>query len=295
MTLLILMVFTHITSARRQVKSRLDEVAAIGDAYDEDILRRSVYERLFRPFIKNIADRLDGMTPVEVRASIEKKLLYAGNPWHLTYNSFVFLQLVLVVFTPVIFVAVFRVFSMQGINELLLVVLMAVIGFFFPVALINTKAAKRQKAIQKSLPDMLDLLLVSVESGLGFDMALKKVAEKMPGDLSQEMNHTLDEIRIGKTRAEALRGMVKRTGVVDMNSFVSAVIQADQLGSNIARTLDIMATYMRQKRRQRAEEAAMKAPVKMLFPLVFFIFPALFVVLLGPALLKIMQTFSTMF
>ena len=134
--------------------------------------------------------------------------------------------------------------------------------------MINSRALKGRRN-SKTLPDMLDLLLVSVEAGLSFDMSLKRITEQASGALSKEIARALEEMRLGKPREEALRGIVRRTGVPDLSSFISAIIQAEQLGGNIANTLRIQASSMRQKRRQRAEEAAMKAPIKMLFPLVF--------------------------
>jgi tight adherence protein C len=151
--------------------------------------------------------------------------------------------------------------------------LVVLFGFFLPIGVISNRGAARQQLIQRALPDTLDLLQVSVEAGLGFDMALKKVTQQMKGPLSEEIRRALDEIRMGGMREESLRGISRRTGVRDLSSFISAVIQSEELGSNIANTLRAQADYMRQKRRQKAEEAAMKAPVKLVFPLVFFIFP----------------------
>ncbi len=292
-TMLVVIAFSLAGDGKRQVRERLAAVKSIGEnVQEENVLLLPFYERVISPVFRNAGETLGRLAPVEIRATMEKKITYAGTPWKMTFNTLVFLQLMLaLLFSGVAFIFT-RMVSLQGSSIILMLILTAGAGMLLPVSVINSMAAKRQKEIQKSLPDMLDLLLVSVEAGLGFDMALKRVAEKMPGELSRELTRALEEIRVGKTRAEALRGVVARTGVSDINSFVTAIIQAEQLGSNIARSLDVMAAQMRQKRRQRAEEAAMKAPVKMLFPLVFFIFPALLVVLLGPAALKIIEAFS---
>ena len=154
----------------------------------------------------------------------------------------------------------------------------------------QSKARNRGKEIQRDLPDILDLLTVSVEAGLGFDAALVKVVERKKGPLADEFGIVLREIRVGKPRKEALRELSERVKVDDITSLVSAVIQADQLGVGISNILRIQAEQVRTKRRQQAEESAMKAPIKMLFPLVFFIFPTLFVVLLGPAIIQIAET-----
>jgi len=158
--------------------------------------------------------------------------------------------------------------------------------------LLEQKIARRKANLMHELPDVLDLLTVSVEAGLGFDGALIKLSEKMKGDMVDEFTRMLQEMRIGVPRREALRSLAKRCNTQDVTLFTGALIQADQLGVSIAKVLRIQSVEMRDKRRQRAEEQAMKAPVKMLFPLVFFIFPAILIVLLGPALLQIIGMMS---
>ena len=167
-------------------------------------------------------------------------------------------------------------------------------GWLIPDFGLKAKSDRRQVQIQKSLPDTLDLLCVSVEAGLGFDAAVAKVVEKSTGPLAEEFGRLLQEIRMGKPRRAALKDMAHRSQVEDLSTFITAIIQADQLGVSIGNVLNIQSQEMRRKRRQRAEEAAMKAPIKMLFPLIFFIFPALFVVLLGPALIQIMEALQGM-
>ena len=166
------------------------------------------------------------------------------------------------------------------------------IGLFLPYILLQQKITKRKIALQQELPDVLDLLTVSVEAGLGFDGALVKLSEKMKGQMVDEFNRMLQEIRIGVSRKDALRALAERCDVQDISLFTGALIQADQLGVSISKVLRIQSLDMREKRKQRAEEQGMKAPIKMLFPLVFFIFPTLLIVLLGPAFLQIIATFS---
>jgi tight adherence protein C len=168
---------------------------------------------------------------------------------------------------------------------------MGMLGFFLPVLWLGSKIKKRQHEIIKSLPDAMDLLTIAVEAGMGFDGALQKVAEKWANELSKGFAKVVQEMRLGVIRREALRNMSQNMDVPDVTSFVAAIIQADQLGVSIAKILRIQSEQMRVKRRQRAEEQANKAPIKMLFPMVFLIFPALFVVLLGPAVLILMETF----
>jgi tight adherence protein C len=168
---------------------------------------------------------------------------------------------------------------------------LAVMGFFLPDTVITFKARSRRERIQSELPDALDLLAVSVEAGLGFDGAITKLTEHMNGPLADEFGLTLGEMRIGESRSEALKKLSERVAVPEMASFTRAVIQADQLGISLGRILRIQATEARNRRQAAAEERAMKAPIKMLFPTVVFIFPAMFIVILGPAFLNLSKLF----
>jgi tight adherence protein C len=165
----------------------------------------------------------------------------------------------------------------------------ATAGFFLPDVLLYNAGIKRQEKIQKALPDALDMLTVCVEAGLGFDAALAQVARNTTGPLAAEFSRVLQEIQIGKSRSLALRAMTERTTVPELRSFVSALVQAGELGITIADVLREQAKEMRLRRRQRAEEKAQKVPVKILFPLVFCLFPSMFIVILGPGALSIAQ------
>ncbi|MEI8411419.1 MULTISPECIES: type II secretion system F family protein [unclassified Kribbella] len=165
----------------------------------------------------------------------------------------------------------------------------ATAGFFLPDILLYNAGAKRQEKIQKALPDALDMLTVCVEAGLGFDAALAQVARNTTGPLAAEFSRVLQEIQIGKSRSQALRAMTDRTTVPELRSFVSALVQAGELGITIADVLREQAKEMRLRRRQRAEEKAQKVPVKILFPLVFCLFPSMFIVILGPGAISIAQ------
>ncbi|MDO9573396.1 MAG: type II secretion system F family protein, partial [Candidatus Contubernalis sp.] len=214
----------------------------------------------------------------------------------LKFNNLIISMIISVLLVVSLSVLVFtRIITMPGNRAFVLILGASLMGLYFPLMILNSKTAKRQKEIQKALPEMLDLLLVSVEAGLGFDMALKRVVDKMPGELTKEFSRCLEEIRRGKKREDAFRGIINRTGVQDLSIFITSVIQSEQLGTNIANTLRIQADAMRRKRRQRAEEAAMKAPIKMLFPMIFFILPTLFIAILGPAVINLIQMFQDMF
>ena len=166
------------------------------------------------------------------------------------------------------------------------------IGYLLPEFWLGRRIKSRQKAILKMIPDTLDLLTISVRAGLGFDAALAKVVEKIPGPLSEEFRRALAEVRVGKARRDALRDMIPRTNVQPLSTFIGAIIQAEQLGVSISKVLQVQSEQLRIERRQRAEEMAAKAPIKMLFPLVGCIFPSLFVVILGPAIISIVKTFA---
>ena len=167
------------------------------------------------------------------------------------------------------------------------------IGFLLPEFWLGGKIKARQKIILKMIPDTLDLLTISVRAGLGFDAALAKVVEKLPGPLTDEFRRALAEVRVGKARRDALRDMIPRTNVAPLSAFIGAIIQAETLGVSISKVLQVQSDQLRIERRQRAEEMAAKAPIKMLFPLVGCIFPSLFIVILGPAMLSIIQVMGS--
>lgn len=254
---------------------------------DEDEMKKPFVERVINPMYQKLITILGSITPASIKKKYEKMIVQAGVSKSTTVNSIIAIQLMLAMLVSGILYLLF--IFLGGKPNSVLIALTGILGFFLPYVLLNGNATKRQEKIQKSLPDLLDLLYISVEAGLGFDMAMKRSTEKMPGPLSDELTKALDDISKGRDRQDALRGVVTRTGVEDLNTFITAVIQSEQLGSNIASMLRIQSTVMRQKRRQRAEEAAMKIPIKMLFPLVFFMFPALFVVILGPAVISIIE------
>jgi len=173
----------------------------------------------------------------------------------------------------------------------LFAIALAGLGFIAPDFAVSSRARARRDRIRSELPDALDLMAVSVEAGMGFDGAISKLTEHMEGPLADEFALTLSEVRIGESRQDALKKLAERTGTPELSSFVRAIIQADQLGISLGRILRVQATDSRLKRQAAAEEKAMKAPIKMLFPTVLFIFPAMFLVILGPAFLNLSKVF----
>lgn len=255
-------------------------------------LNKSFFERVIRPVLERIGTTLSKSAPAKKKQSMQKKLMMAGNPINLAPSEFMVIQYGLTLGFPICFLL----FALPLNWNLTVVVtgmaLGAVVGFFLPDYYLKMRAAQRREEIQDNLPDVLDLLTVSVEAGLGFDAALVKVVEKIKGVVSQEFARVLQEIKMGKPRRDALRDVANRSGVDDLVAFVGSIIQADQLGVSIGNVLRMQSEQMRQKRRQRAEERAMKAPIKMLIPLILFIFPTIFIVVLGPAALQIIDTFK---
>lgn len=268
-------------SASRKKKGSMDEE-----------LSKPFFDRAIRPLILKISVFTAKYMPSKKSVSLQRKLLMAGNPADLTPNEFLAIQYALVAALPVITIVVIMPFGLSFINMFLFATGAVVLGLIIPDYYLKAKAKTRKEEIQKALPDVLDLLTVSVEAGLGFDAALVKVIEKIKGVLSHEFSRVLQEIKMGKPRRDALRDLGFRTGVDDLTAFIGAIIQADQLGVSIGNVLRLQSEQMRQKRRQRAEEKAMKAPIKILIPLILFIFPTIFIVLLGPAMIQFVDTVS---
>jgi len=219
---------------------------------------------------------------------MQKKLLLAGNPNNLSANDFLGLIGVCMLGTAAL---VFLLLGLAGADPpttMLMALVGLAIGYLLPNAWLSSKIRARQKEIQRAMPDSLDLLVISVEAGLGFDAAVQRLTEKANHALAREFRRVIAEVRMGRTRREALKEMVLRTEVPDLNTFVSAIIQADQLGVSVAKVLTVQADQIRMLRRQRAEEAAAKAPLKMLFPMILLIFPSMFIVILGPSIPSLM-------
>lgn len=274
------------------VRSRLAQFADRPRTLEEIELEQPFSERVLRPLIVRVSRLMQRFLPKKKRPSggepavtgLQKRLILAGGPNNLSSNDFLG---VIGVCMVTIAGLVFMLMSLAGSDlstSLLLSLVGLAIGYYLPHFWLSTRIAGRQKEITRAMPDALDLLVISVEAGLGFDAAVQRYTEKADNALSREFRRVIAEIRMGRARREALKDMVTRTEVGDLNTFISAIIQADQLGVSIARVLSVQADQMRLLRRQRAEEMAAKAPLKMLFPMVFLIFPAMFIVILGPSI-----------
>jgi len=245
-------------------------------------------QRIVLPLLNGIAQFMARFTPQRSLESARHNLELAGNPYSLTASQFWAARAAAAVILGGLITVLMFVTSQPWTQRILYPVIATAIGFFLPVLWLSSQVSRRKNSIIKALPDALDLLTVCVEAGLGFDAAMQKVTEKWKDELALAFGRVLQEIRLGKIRREALRDMADRMDVTDVTSFVAAIIQADQLGVSIAKVLRIQSDQMRVRRRQRAEEKAHQAPIKMLFPMVFLIFPSIYLVLLGPAALTVM-------
>jgi tight adherence protein C len=285
----VLIVFYALVGARSvdPVQARLSQLGSMQARTLEELeLQQPLFERTLRP----LATRLSGLatrfaSPQKVSRT-DKRLAMAGNPGNLRTIDFLGLKLVV---AGLVGFATLGLGLLTGSAAFGFVGALALgaLGFFLPEIWLSRRISKRQRQLLRATPDTLDLLTISVRAGLSFDGALAKVVEKVPGPLSDEFKRALAEVRVGKARREALRDIVPRTEVPALTNFIGAIVQAEQLGVPIAKVLQIQSEQLRIERRQHAEELAAKAPIKMLFPLVGCIFPSMFIVILGPAIILI--------
>lgn len=257
----------------------------------EDLeLQASFHERVFWPVIRACSRLVLRYTPGSTLDGLRRKLVLAGNPGGLEVRDLLGIQGLLLLGLPGVYVLLAGLF--RAAPSPIVALALGGVGFRLPLFYLGRRIGQRQNAIQRALPDTLDLLTICVEAGLGFDAAIGRVVEKHDDELSGEFGRVLTEMRMGRSRRDALRAIVERTDVGDLNTFVSAIVQSEQLGVPISKVLLTQSAQMRVRRRQRAEELAHKAPIKMLFPMVFLIFPAIFVVILGPAIPEIIRTLN---
>jgi tight adherence protein C len=257
---------------------------------EEIELSQPFRERILAPTVQRAATFVTRFTPANSLESTRHNLDLAGNPNNWTPSEFFGIRAIAAVVLGGLAFLLLTITKSDTLAQLGMTLLFVVLGFMLPALWLGGKIRSRKTSVIKALPDALDLLTICVEAGLGFDQAMQKVSEKWDNELSRTFGRVLHEIRLGKTRREALRDAAQRVDVGDITSFVAAVIQSEQLGVSIAKVLRIQSDQMRVRRRQRAEEKAHQAPVKMLFPMIFLIFPSIWIVLLGPAILQVMST-----
>ncbi len=277
--------------------ARLAEAAQRGDvvtSLEQIEMQQSFSERVVVPLLQRIGELSSGFTPQKVLEDTTRKLEIAGNPGRLDAPTFLATRfIVAAVFGGLLLlVGLFAPNKWPLGQVILVVVLFVIIGFFFPQLWLQTRINRRQNDIRKAMPDAMDLLTICVEAGLGLEAAMSKVSEKWENELSLAFLRTIREIQLGKLRRDAMRDMADRIGLPEMTSFVAAIIQSEILGVSLAKVLRIQSDQMRVRRRQRAEEQAHAAPVKMILPLAFLIFPSIFIILLTPAGIQISRAFT---
>jgi tight adherence protein C len=275
------------------VQARLTQLGSMQAKNLEELeLQQPFIERTLRPLANRLSGSVSRVASTSFSARTEKRLALAGNPGDIRVADWLAVKAVGAIVGALLFFFLFVILGLLHFPVVIGFVMTAVGGLFgytIPEFWLGGRVKKRQKAILLMVPDALDLLTISVRAGLGFDAALAKVVEKLQGPLSDEFRRALAEVRVGKARRDALRDIVARTEVVPLTNFIGAIIQAEQLGVSISKVLQVQSEQLRIERRQRAEEQAAKAPIKMLFPLVGCIFPSLFIVILGPAVILIVQ------
>jgi tight adherence protein C len=272
------------------IGDRLSQFTERTMTLDELELQQPFSQRVLLPLTRTILGQLGKFGPKQSAERLKVSLQQAGNPGNITPVMFSGLRMALFILLLVISGAVTFGQGMAVSQALMYTAIGGVLGYLLPGMWLGQQIKKRKHNIVKALPDALDLLTISVEAGLAFDLALTRVADKWDNELSKEFKRALTDTRLGRARRDALKEMAQRTGVDDVQTFVAAIIQAEQLGVSIGKILRIQSDQMRIRRRQRAEEAAHKAPILMLIPMAFLIFPSLFVVILGPAVPKLMTS-----
>ena len=247
-------------------------------------------ERIVYPVMDSVSRFVTQFTPAKTLENIRHKLELADNPGNMTPARFLALRFVAMFVLGGLILGLMIIAKLPVGRRVLFTVVGTALGFFLPALWLGSLIKRRQKAVVRQLPDTLDLLTICVEAGLGFDQAVQKVVDKSANELSRALSRYLQEVALGKMRREALQSTSDRLQVPDVTTFIAAIVQASDLGVSIAKILRIQSEQMRIRRRQRAEQEAHRAPIKMLFPMAFLIFPSIFIVLLGPAILLLLES-----
>lgn len=288
-----LSVFLFVLWYVRSKNESESRVRSLGDHERIIVERQSAFtQRVAFPMVEGAANTLMAILPTSLIGRARKWLIVSGERW--TLSQFFTVVLVTSTFLPAAYFALLWIGSNghPAPLALALVIVVAIAGLGMPFLVLRHIAMKRQKTITRSLPNAIDLMTTCVEAGLSLDFALQRVAERYKGPLSDEIHRMLREVGLGKTRREAMLDMAERIDLPDLMTFVNSIVQAEILGTSVGTVLRIQAGQMRLRRRQRAEQTARRAPVKMVFPLVFFLMPSLFIVTIGPIILNVIDVFS---
>jgi tight adherence protein C len=301
---MLIVVGMRYSGARQQDESdpvleRLAEASQRGEvvSLEDAELQQPFTERVLIPIIRRIGEFSTRFTPQNLLVQTTRKLELAGNPGRIDAATFLASRFVV----AFLFGGLLLLIALVSANKWPLIRIISVVslffglGFFFPQLWLQSKINRRQNEVRKAMPDALDLLTICVEAGLGFDAAMSKVGEKWENELSLMFSRCIREVQLGKPQREALRDMSDRLGLPELTSFVAAVIQSQILGVSLAKVLRIQSDQMRVKRRQRAEELAHQAPVKMIIPMALLTFPSIMIILLAPAGFQIAATFGSAF
>lgn len=293
-TLLMLGLLGLFAPEERRVKRRLEGLSEfeVEQASAAEPLLQPFLARVVKPAAHTLAGAARHMSPGDHGARTRERLMRAGNPSGVTAESLTAMKLVAAVGAGALCLVAGLLLGFQRPAVVVGCVIAIVVGFFFPDLWVANQGAKRRASIRRALPDMLDMLTISVEAGLGFDAAVAKLVVNSNGPLAEEFARTLQEVQAGIPRTEAFRHLSARVDVPELSTFVTSMVQADVFGISVANVLRAQAKEMRTKRRQLAEETAQKAPVKLVFPLVLCILPATLIVILGPAIVAIGRAFG---
>ncbi len=279
--------------------SRLAEATQRGEvtSLEQIEMEQPFAERVLVPLMKRFGELSIRFTPQKVLEDTTRKLEMGGNPGRIDAATFLASRFIVAVFFGGLLLGIALIAPKPWplTRTILVVLIFTTIGFFFPQLWLQSLINRRQNEVRKAMPDALDLLTICVEAGLGFDAAMSKVSEKWENELSLALARAIREIQLGKTRRDALRDMADRLGIAELTSFVAAVIQSELLGVSLSRVLRIQSDQMRVRRRQRAEEEAHKAPIKMIIPMALLTFPSILIILLTPAAIQISKSFGAFF
>jgi tight adherence protein C len=280
--------------AAHVLEGQLGSIDYVVDLKQEE-LNRSLAQRLVLPALNSFAALAKRLTNEDLRNRLDRKLLLAGSPGGWNVERIVTFRFLVGLVLPSLYLILA---VLNGKLNMLAVggsALVFYVGWFGPPSLLSARASRRREKIQQELPDTMDLLTISVEAGLGFDAAVGQCITNIKGTLADELSRVMQEMQLGVARSQAFRNLDTRTDVEELKSFVLAMIQADQFGISVSRVLRAQAAQLRVRRRQRAEEKAMKLPVKLIFPLILCVMPSLFVVVIGPGVVRIAQNLFTAF
>lgn len=289
---IVLKIFESQFKVKKRIDAFVNTEKIIIDIGNKEKENERIFKRFFKQFRNKTKSYFGDKISTQKEQKLEAKLLQAGSPFGMGSVDFGVFKLILCILLPIVFGLYGKLLNSGLLGIIVLAMLGLVISIYIPDFYINIKIKQRYKQALKELPDFLDILTVCLEAGLGFDGALSKVISKKTGVLSSEFHICLEQIRLGKTRKEGLTGVKERLAFDEIKALINSIIQAEKLGISMVQILRVKSQEEREKRKQRAEEEAMKAPIKILFPLVLFIFPSIFIVLLGPVILQMMNEFG---